>query len=128
MLKNQHFRGFSLWQRRKDSNPHKRSQSPVCYLYTTPLNASVIIYIFFFLSTPFFIFILFLFQTNSACLIYCTFSARLLYIIYIYYTLSKVNYYALVTKKTIGAIYRYAFIRYNIHILTTNFFWRYCPC
>ena len=27
-----------FWQRRKDSNPHKRSQSPVCYLYTTPLK------------------------------------------------------------------------------------------
>ncbi len=46
----------AIWQRRKDSNPHKRSQSPVCYLYTTPLNASVIIYIFLFLSTPFSIF------------------------------------------------------------------------
>ena len=42
-----------LWQRRKDSNPHKRSQSPVCYLYTTPLNATAIIYIFFVLSTLF---------------------------------------------------------------------------
>ena len=29
------FRGF--WQRVKDSNPHKRSQSPVCYHYTNPL-------------------------------------------------------------------------------------------
>lgn len=27
------------WQRVKDSNPHKRSQSPVCYLYTNPLYA-----------------------------------------------------------------------------------------
>ncbi len=26
-----------LWQRVKDSNPHKRSQSPVCYHYTNPL-------------------------------------------------------------------------------------------
>ena len=42
-----------LWQRRKDSNPHKRSQSPVCYLYTTPLNAIAIIYIFSVLSTFF---------------------------------------------------------------------------
>ena len=27
----------SLWQRMKDSNPHERSQSPVCYHYTNPL-------------------------------------------------------------------------------------------
>lgn len=59
---------------------------------------------------------------------YHTLIARLLYIIYIYYALSKADYYALVTKKTIGAIYRYAFIRYNICISTTIFFWRYCPC
>ena len=26
-----------LWQREKDSNPHIRSQSPLCYLYTIPL-------------------------------------------------------------------------------------------
>ena len=26
------------WQREKDSNPHIRSQSPLCYLYTIPLN------------------------------------------------------------------------------------------
>ena len=32
-----------LWQRMKDSNPHKRSQSPVCYHYTNPLNARAII-------------------------------------------------------------------------------------
>lgn len=25
------------WQREKDSNPHIRSQSPLCYLYTIPL-------------------------------------------------------------------------------------------
>ena len=36
-FKSHGFEGF-LWQRRKDSNPHKRSQSPVCYLYTTPLK------------------------------------------------------------------------------------------
>lgn len=30
------FGGF-LWQREKDSNPHIRSQSPLCYLYTIPL-------------------------------------------------------------------------------------------
>ena len=28
--------GFS-WQRMRDSNPRKRSQSPVCYRYTNPL-------------------------------------------------------------------------------------------
>ena len=28
-----------FWQREKDSNPHIRSQSPLCYLYTIPLNA-----------------------------------------------------------------------------------------
>ena len=38
--------GLLFWQRRKDSNPHKRSQSPVCYLYTTPLNARDIIHDF----------------------------------------------------------------------------------
>ena len=43
-----------LWQRVKDSNPHKRSQSPVCYLYTTPLNARIIIHSFSDLSTHFF--------------------------------------------------------------------------
>ena len=26
-----------MWQREKDSNPHIRSQSPLCYLYTIPL-------------------------------------------------------------------------------------------
>ena len=26
------------WQREKDSNPHIRSQSPLCYLYTIPLS------------------------------------------------------------------------------------------
>ncbi len=31
------------WQREKDSNPHIRSQSPLCYLYTIPLNARAII-------------------------------------------------------------------------------------
>ena len=28
------------WQRVKDSNPHKRSQSPVCYHYTNPLSCA----------------------------------------------------------------------------------------
>ena len=32
-----------IWQREKDSNPHIRSQSPLCYLYTIPLNARAII-------------------------------------------------------------------------------------
>ena len=32
-----------LWQRMKDSNPHKRSQSPVWYHYTNPLSARDII-------------------------------------------------------------------------------------
>ena len=30
------FRGFALWQRVKDSNPHKRSQSPSHYHYANP--------------------------------------------------------------------------------------------
>ena len=29
---------FSYWQRMRDSNPRKRSQSPVCYRYTNPLG------------------------------------------------------------------------------------------
>ena len=29
---------FLLWQGMRDSNPRKRSQSPVCYRYTNPLN------------------------------------------------------------------------------------------
>ena len=29
-----------MWQRVKDSNPHKRSQSPVCYHYTNPLSCA----------------------------------------------------------------------------------------
>ena len=33
----------AFWQREKDSNPHIRSQSPLCYLYTIPLNAKSII-------------------------------------------------------------------------------------
>ena len=28
---------MSIWQRMKDSNPHKQSQSLVCYHYTNPL-------------------------------------------------------------------------------------------
>ena len=30
--------GFYYWQRMRDSNPRKRSQSPVCYRYTNPLT------------------------------------------------------------------------------------------
>ncbi len=30
--------GFYYWQRMRDSNPRKRSQSPVCYRYTNPLS------------------------------------------------------------------------------------------
>ena len=41
----------SIWQRKKDSNPHKRSQSPVCYHYTIPLRTNDIIQIFWDLST-----------------------------------------------------------------------------
>ena len=33
---NEHHR---FWQGVRDSNPRKRSQSPVCYRYTNPLNA-----------------------------------------------------------------------------------------
>ena len=35
--------GFSYWQRMRDSNPRKRSQSPVCYRYTNPLYLALII-------------------------------------------------------------------------------------
>ena len=31
------FRNRCFWQREKDSNPHKQSQSLLCYLYTIPL-------------------------------------------------------------------------------------------
>ena len=31
--------GVQLWQGMRDSNPRKRSQSPVCYRYTNPLFA-----------------------------------------------------------------------------------------
>ena len=36
-IKKRHGSAVSLWQREKDSNPHIRSQSPLCYLYTIPL-------------------------------------------------------------------------------------------
>ena len=56
ILKNQGFRDFYLWQRVKDSNPHKRSQSPVCYHYTNPLRAKSIILNFSDLSSIFYSF------------------------------------------------------------------------
>ena len=34
------YRLLRCWQREKDSNPHIRSQSPLCYLYTIPLCSS----------------------------------------------------------------------------------------
>ena len=48
--------GQPVWQREKDSNPHIRSQSPLCYLYTIPLNACAIILFFWTLSRAFSIF------------------------------------------------------------------------
>ncbi len=33
-----------FWQRMRDSNPRKRSQSPVCYRYTNPLYAEQLYY------------------------------------------------------------------------------------
>ena len=44
-----------VWQREKDSNPHIRSQSPLCYHYTIPLcwRTKTIIRILRKLSTPF---------------------------------------------------------------------------
>ena len=32
------------WQRMRDSNPRKRSQSPVCYRYTNPLCLADVFY------------------------------------------------------------------------------------
>ena len=37
--------GFLFWQRMRDSNPRKRSQSPVCYRYTNPLSHGTFIII-----------------------------------------------------------------------------------
>ena len=57
------FLTLRFWQRRKDSNPHIRSQSPLCYPYTTPLHrafiAATLIIILYFpdLSMPFFHFL-----------------------------------------------------------------------
>ena len=36
--------GVFYWQRMRDSNPRKRSQSPVCYRYTNPLFGTVLLY------------------------------------------------------------------------------------
>ena len=36
-----------FWQRMRDSNPRKRSQSPVCYRYTNPLHLERCYYIQF---------------------------------------------------------------------------------
>ena len=52
-LKSNGFEAFE-WQREKDSNPHIRSQSPLCYLYTIPLNARAIIHVFGDLSRSYF--------------------------------------------------------------------------
>ena len=35
---------LSCWQREKDSNPHKQSQSLSCYPYTISLSADIIIH------------------------------------------------------------------------------------
>ena len=45
-----------VWQREKDSNPHKQSQSLSCYLYTIPLNAWVIILLITHFVKTFFLF------------------------------------------------------------------------
>ena len=36
--------GCFLWQGMRDSNPRKRSQSPVCYRYTNPLCLADVFY------------------------------------------------------------------------------------
>ena len=41
------FRVTAFWQRMRDSNPRKRSQSPVCYRYTNPLFGTFILYAVF---------------------------------------------------------------------------------
>ena len=43
-----------FWQRMRDSNPRKRSQSPVCYRYTNPLNATTLLYAILFKSQALF--------------------------------------------------------------------------
>ena len=60
--KKDHPNGWSFcWQRMRDSNPRKRSQSPVCYRYTNPLSGTVLLYAKFqksqYLILPFFIFL-----------------------------------------------------------------------
>ena len=46
------------WQREKDSNPHIRSQSPLCYLYTIPLcpEEQKLLYRFYAVCQQFFFF------------------------------------------------------------------------
>ena len=39
--------GLFYWQRMRDSNPRKRSQSPVCYRYTNPLYTEHLYYMQF---------------------------------------------------------------------------------
>ena len=68
-------RSKELWQREKDSNPHIRSQSPLCYLYTIPLNASAIILHFFRLSSIFY-------NTRKNIFRHGTFSVLIRYNIY----------------------------------------------
>lgn len=48
----------SQWQREKDSNPHIRSQSPLCYLYTIPLcpEEQKLLYRFYAVCQQFFFF------------------------------------------------------------------------
>ena len=39
-----HAAACGIWQGMRDSNPRKRSQSPVCYRYTNPLSATSLLY------------------------------------------------------------------------------------
>ena len=61
--KDAHRRPF-LWQRMRDSNPRKRSQSPVCYRYTNPLFTNQMYY------TPFFWIVNIETQYMSMCTIF----------------------------------------------------------
>ena len=57
-----------FWQRMRDSNPRKRSQSPVCYRYTNPLNGTIsIIHTFRKMSIPFFKIFKIIFPRGRAC-------------------------------------------------------------
>ena len=44
-----------FWQRMRDSNPRKRSQSPVCYRYTNPLSVEHLYYMHYFEKVKLFI-------------------------------------------------------------------------